>query len=525
MNISASDKTLYINAKIYDGHQMHPGNAFLVEVGRFLEVGEGEELEALTNDCAVVDLQGRLVMPGFIESHAHLLSFGQSRMSIDLRSLAKKDIIAKVFEQASRRSGWIRGRGWDQNIWPDKEFPHQKDLDGIENPVFLKRVDGHAGWFNQKALAIAGIDENTPDPEGGLIVRDKDGKPTGVFIDNAIELVARHINKSTPEELSEQLDLAIAEALSRGITSFHDAGANRDELELFKRYQKEGKLKLRIYAMVDGTDEKLVEDYLAEGPFKNDFLTIRSIKYFADGALGSRGAALLQNYADDPCNSGLLLTSEEDLLKKSKEALKKGFQVCTHAIGDKANQMVLLAYEQALRETLVKDARLRVEHAQLVDPQDHHRFKEHGIIASMQPIHCTSDMPWVNSRLGDRVSQRAYPWKSLLKAGAVLAFGSDSPVEEINPLKGIYAAVSRTKEKGGESFMPEERLTLKEAFNAYFLGGAFAEFNEHLKGQIKAGFMADFVVYDVDILHPEKSSFLNARPAMTVVNGQEVYRR
>lgn len=527
---SVNDNTsvLYTNAKIYDGQNLQEAGAFIVKDGRFSQIGLYQDLKKIAPAAPVVDLKGFLVMPGFIEAHAHLLGLGQSRINLDLRGLLKDQIVSKVRKQGEEQKPgtWIKGRGWDQNLWSDKEFPHKDDLAGLKNPIFLKRVDGHAAWFNDQALAIAGIDEKTPDPEGGLIVRDAFGKPTGVFIDNAIDLVTKHVNNPSQQELEQYLDIAMNEALSRGVTSFHDAGASRKELDLYQDYLGKNKLKLRIYAMIDGSDQKLVDDYLLKGPIKDEFLTIRSIKYFADGALGSRGAALLSDYLDDPGNDGLLLIEESDLVQKTKTALSKGFQVATHAIGDKANRMVLDAYVEALKDYSAPDARLRIEHAQLVDPRDHHRFKEHSIIASMQPIHCTSDMPWVKLRLGERIAKRAYPWRSLLSSGATLAFGSDAPVEDINPLKGIYAAVSRRDEAElSESFMPEEKLNLQEALNGYFLGAATSEFSEHAKGKIAPGFFADFVVFDEDILHPYKNTFLKAQPTMTVVNGQQVYIR
>lgn len=522
-------KTLYFNAKIYTGQDIHRGDAFIVSEGRFLKIGPKSMLDSLMDkDDAMVDLNGLLVMPGFIESHAHLLGLGQSRINLDLRGLSKALIIEKVKKQAveQKANTWIKGRGWDQNLWEEKEFPCALDLKGVSSPVYLRRVDGHAAWFNDVALKIAGIDKNTKDPEGGVIIRDQNGNPTGVFIDNAIELVTRHVDNPSLAEQEIYLDLAMKEALSFGITSFHDAGASRKELELYQDYNQKNKLLLRIYAMIDGTDQQLVDDFLKKGPLKSDFLTIRSIKYFADGALGSRGASLLEDYEDDKGNSGLLLMEEADLVKKTKNALQHGFQVATHAIGDKANREVLNAYQEALKGHVAKEARLRVEHAQLVDPLDHYRFKELSIVASMQPIHCTSDMAWVDERIGKRLKDRAYPWQSLLEKGAVLAFGSDAPVEDINPIKGIYAAVSRKNpEEEKDSFMPEERLSLAQALNGYFLGAAFSEFSEDVKGQIAEGFFADFVVFDTDILHPTKNTFLQARPLMTVVNGQKVYER
>jgi predicted amidohydrolase YtcJ len=523
----------YLNAKIYSGSELKKdSDAFLVRNGRFAALGSTQAIKQLIdNQTTVVDLGGALVMPGFIESHAHLVGLGKTKLMLDLKGLDTSKIVDLVKKQARQqpKNTWIKGRGWDQNLWADQRFPDKSLFSTIENPVYLVRVDGHAIWVNDTALKLAAVTDETKDPPGGQIVRDSSGKPTGVFVDTAIELISKHLASPSKSDLELYLGIGMKEAASFGITSFHDAGASADMLDLFEDYALNKKLTLRIYAMIDGEDRQLVEKFLNRGPVSiNDTLTIRSIKYFADGALGSRGALLLEDYQDQPGHKGLSLIDKKTLFTNTEKALKRGFQVATHAIGDGANRLVLDAYEDALKTVTVADHRLRIEHAQLIHESDHHRFKTLGVIASMQPIHCTSDMTWVQKRLSpDRLTKRAYPWRSLLNQGALLAFGSDAPVESINPILGLHAAVTRSDPEGSPNggFMPEEKLTLKEALNGYFSQAAFAEFNEGQKGQIKEGYLADFVVFDENLLHPIKSSFLNARPAITVMGGNMVYQR
>lgn len=530
-NNLTAEKTAFINAKIFTGSKVSKDDAFLVKDGRFTQLGTVEEIKRLADaETSIVDLKNSVVVPGFIEAHAHLLGLGQSRLTLDLRNLSPHDVKSLVTTQAQKQSEgtWITGRGWDQNLWPEKNFPDKSMLKDINNPVYLRRVDGHAIWVNDAAIKIAGIDDDTKDPAGGQIIRDAHGKATGVLIDNAIDLVSKHLDKPSRKDLELYLELATKEALSLGITSFHDAGVSADVVALFEDLAKKNQLPLRLNVMLDGQDQDLVDRFFARGPVIGDFLTIRSIKYFADGALGSRGASLLEPYHDQPDHSGLMLIDKKTLVAKTKAAISQGFQVATHAIGDGANRVVLDAYEDALKATNAKNTRLRVEHAQLIDPADHHRFRDLSVVASMQPIHCTSDMPWVPDRLGEeRIKDRAYPWRSLLNQGAVLAFGSDAPVEDINPILGLYASVSRADVKGSphEGFMPEQKLKLIEALKGYHEGAAYAEFNEHQKGKIAPGYLADFAVFDTDILHPTKPTFLEAKPKMTVVNGAIVYKK
>lgn len=529
---SNTQKTFFINAKIYDGENFLDNDTLIVQDTHFLALENYKNIKNLIDkNDAVIDLLGARVLPGFIEAHGHLISLGQSLSTLDLRKLTPEEIALCVKEQSKKQYAgtWIKGRGWDQNLWPSKQFPDSKMLKIVspKNPVYLRRVDGHAVWLNDSALILAGINKNTPDPEGGIIVRDRDHNPTGILIDRAIDLVNHIANQLGPKELKEYFDRAAKHAVSMGITSFHDAGTDEKALELFIKEAKDRTIPLRIYAMLDGDDQKLVDKYLSSGPQQfADSLSIRSIKYFADGALGSRGALLIDEYHDQKGSKGLALIDEDTLANNTAKAIKAGFQIATHAIGDQANRMVLNAYERATKTSLNHDLRLRIEHAQLIDPRDHARFKELSVIASMQPIHCTSDMPWIPSRIGfDRLKGRAYPWRSLLRHDVKIAFGSDSPVEPINPILGLYAAVSRASIDDGKEFMPEERLSMKEALRAYFSDAAYAEFSEHKKGKIAPQFLADFVVFSDDILHLPKRAFLAAKPVMTVVGGKIVYQK
>lgn len=519
-----AETIIYDHALIFDGYKILSDNAFIVTNDRFLALGKSEDFLSLPHKR--IDLKGYLVMPGFIDSHAHIMGLGKSRLILNLKGLSQDDIIAKLNQEASKKSidTWIYGRGWDQNLWSNQAFPHKRSIDHIKQPLALMRVDGHALWVNEAALSKACITKHSKDPPGGHIKKDSNGELNGILIDTAMDLVEKHQQQSSKAELKSYLDEGMKQALKHGVTSLHDAGAHKDMLDVFIEYAKENKLLLRLYSMIDGRDESLVNEYLKHGPIDiNNHLSIRAIKYFADGALGSRGALLLDDYADAKGQRGLSLISFADLVAKTKQALKANFQVATHAIGDAANRLVLDAYEKALHDIKPKDARLRIEHAQLVDDKDHQRFFKHNIIASMQPIHCTADMAWAPKRLGPRLEKRAYPWRSLLKNGTILALGSDSPVENINPLEGIYAAISRKNIHDAHAFLPEEKLTLGEALSGYFSQAAYAEFKEKDKGAIKAGYLADFIIFKDNIFHLAPKEFINILPLMTVVGGKTVY--
>lgn len=525
--------------KIVTMNPQQPRAEAIAIIGRrIVRVGSDREIEPMIGPgTRVIELKGRLVVPGFIESHGHLLGLGQSRLILDLRGARSAEEVAQRVARRVREikpGEWILGRGWDQNEWEKKDFPTHEVLDRAapENPVYLTRVDGHAAWVNRRALEQAGLTRATADPPGGRILRDAQGDPTGVLVDRAMNLVAQHIPPRSREENRRALLLAIEECLRSGITSFHDAGASREAIELYKELLQEGRLTLRLYVMISGRDEALLREYLQRGPeigLGENHLTIRAIKLVADGALGSRGAALLEPYADEPGNSGLLILSEDEIYRIARAALAAGFQVNTHAIGDRANRVVLNAYERALREFPSRpDHRFRIEHAQVLDEADIPRFARLGVIASMQAIHATSDMPWVPARLGEaRTREGAYVWRKLLRSGARIANGSDAPVEPVNPLLGFYAAITRQDERGNPpgGWYPDERMTREEALRSFTLDAAYAAFEEHLKGSLQPGKLADLVVLSRDIMTIPPQEILRTEVDLTILDGRIVYER
>ena len=430
-----------------------PGaTAVAIDDGRIVDVGTDEQLEPWIGDeTQVVGLDGRTVMPGLADAHMHLGSLGVRRFGLDLVGTASiEEIQNKVAEAvANTKPGvWIRGRGWDQNDWEEfqrrrKKFPTAKDLDIVspENPVILTRVDGHAVWVNSRAMEVAGITRRTRRVKGGQIIKAR-GRPTGIFIDNAIALVRKAVPELTGDELERAYTLAQNECLAAGLTSIHDMGVDASGLRVMRKMDTEGRLKLRVYAMHDWTGDTYTSTTpVIPDPMKSR-LTVRGVKLMADGALGSRGAALLQRYSDDRRNSGQLLISKEELGRRVKAANDAGLQVATHAIGDKANRVVLDVYEAVLGTTGAEN-RPRIEHAQVLHPDDIPRFGQLSIIASVQPTHATSDMPWAEQRVGKDRIKGAYAWQSLLTSNATIAAGSDAPVEDVSPILGLYAAITR----------------------------------------------------------------------------------
>jgi predicted amidohydrolase YtcJ len=510
--------------------------------GRIVAVGEERDVAALLGPrTRRIELPaGSCLLPGFIDSHAHLLGLGRSLLRLDLAATRDLDeVVAKARERAARTPAgrWVLGRGWDQNRWPSHAFPDHAALSAAvpDAPVLLQRVDGHAALANARALALAGIDATTRDPEGGEIVRRADGTPSGVLVDAAVDLVERVVPPPTTAEDEEALAAAQDECRRHGITSLHDAGEGRAELALLRRAAELHRLTVRVDAMVDGSDDALVAEWFARGPSVGaggGFLTVRAIKLYADGALGSRGAALLEDYADRPGHRGLFLNSAERIADVATRALEAGFQVCTHAIGDAANRRVLDAYAAALAAharahpgAARPDHRFRVEHAQVVAPADVPRFRELGVLASVQTRHATSDAPWAVDRLGvERATREAYVWRTLLDAGATLCNGTDAPVEPIAPLRNLYAAITRRDEEGrlAEPFTPSQCLTREEALASVTAAGAYAAFEEHEKGRLAPGFLADLVATSVDPLMCDPRDLLTARVLLTMVGGEAV---
>ena len=528
--------TLAGNARIYAfdpaGAIIATGALAFSSDGEILAVGEQATVEQAFPDARRIDLEGRTVLPGLIDSHGHLYGLAQTLTQADLVGAASKaEVIARLlaFEASLPEGAWLLGHGWDQNDWPEPVFPGRADLDAEfpDRPVWLERIDGHAAWANTRAMAAADRDLSGDwQPEGGMIHRGDDGQATGIFIDNAMGLVQQAVPPVPPELMDSALDLALRSLVGLGLTGVHDPGVNRPVLELYRAKIAAGAFPLRVYAMADGMGPTL--DWLCEnGPLADagGRLQMRSVKLYADGALGSRGAALLADYADEPGSRGLLFVSDEDLRAQMRRVLGCGLQLAVHAIGDRANRQVLDVYARLLPEFPHNPGRHRVEHVQVLDAADIPRFADLGVIAAMQPIHATSDMDWAGERLGAERLAGAYAWKSLADAGAALAFGSDFPVERANPMLGIYAAVSRQDLEGWPDggWQPQQRLTRERAIRAFTLDAARAAFMEDSVGSLETGKRADFIVLDRDLMQVPVAEIPEVRVLETWVDGQRVF--
>jgi predicted amidohydrolase YtcJ len=527
---------IVMNARIYTADANRPvADALAVRDGRIAFVGSARGAMALAGPRTErLNLGGRTVIPGMVDAHTHLLGLGQALRIVDLvGTRSYEEVVARVVERAktARPGEWIRGRGWDQNDWADTRFPTHDALSRAvpNNPVYLTRVDGHAALVNAKALELAGITAATRDPDGGRFIRDAGGVPTGVLIDGAQGMVGRTIAPASAAELRDQAQLAIKEANRWGLTGIHDAGVGTEGIEVYLALAREGRYDIRNYVMIRANDSTL-DAYMRRGPqlgLHGGRLWIRAIKLTADGALGSRGAALLEPYSDDPGNTGLITTSPERVHSVAVRALKAGFQVNVHAIGDRANRMVLDQFAAALREVPVADHRFRIEHAQILSYQDIPRFAELDVIPSMQGSHQSSDMYWVPNRLGWARSQGTYTWRSLLNTGVVIPNGSDFPVEAVNPLISFHAFFTRQDPANfpAGGWFPAERTTRAEALLSITLWPAYAAFMEGETGSITAGKYADFVVLDQDIMTVAPEQVLQTEVVMTVLGGKPVYRR
>ena len=493
----------------------------ILAVGRDVSAYIGPKTE-------VIDARGATILPGFIDSHGHMEALGESLENLDLRGLASEQAIAdKVRAEASKRKPgeWIRGDAWDQNLWPSKAFPNAALISKAapNNPVALSRVDGHALWVNRRAMEIAHVDRFTRDPAGGRILRDASGNPSGVLLDRAMSLVDSKIPPPSPAQLESVLLRAAQECAHLGITTVHDAGVPQSVIDAYHSLIAKRQLPIHIYAMIQNSPE-LIDAWLARGPEIGDDLTIRSIKLIADGALGSRGAALLEPYSDDPANSGLLILNRAFIRSVAERAIPRGFQVNTHAIGDRANHESLLAYADALGGP--NDKRFRIEHAQVVAPTDFELFRKFNIIASMQPTHATSDMPWAQARLGPARIRGAYAWQTLLHLGVHVPSGSDFPVENPNPIPGFYAAVTRQDKRGNPpgGWFPDQRMSRKEALASWTIEGAYAALEEQKKGSLAPGKMADLIMLSGDPMTAPAPNILKIRVTMTIAGGRIVYR-
>jgi hypothetical protein len=485
-------------------------------------------------ETRVIELEGAIAVPGFIESHGHFLDFGMSQMTLDLVGTTSPEEIGAQVVEASKRmpeGEWLIGRGWDQNDWPVKQFPDHGILDRAapDRPVFLHRVDMHAGWANGRAMALAGIERATADPAGGEIVRDSKGNPTGIFIDRAVDLITSAIPSPSAESQREAIRLAEEACFRNGVTSFHDAGVDEPIIELYRALVAQGALRLRLYVMLNGRNPELLQRYFAHRPELGPHLSVRSVKLMADGALGSRGAALLEDYSDRPGWKGLMILEGKEIYSIADRALRAGYQLNVHAIGDRANRETLDAFERALGEhSEVRDPRFRVEHAQILDAADIPRFAQLGVIASMQGVHATSDRPWVADRIGEeRTAEGAYVWQKLLRTGARIANGTDAPVERLSPIECFYASVTRKDRQGQPEggWDPGERMSREEALRSYTVDAAYAAFEESEKGSLGAGKLADLVVLSRDIMTIEADEILGTEVLYTMVGGTVVYEK
>ena len=500
--------------------------------GKILAVGSTGELQARYPQARRLDVGSATVVPGLIDAHAHVGGLGFAMMSADLVGTASKaEVLARLRENAKglKPGEWLVGRGWDQNDWPEKTFPNAADLDAAfpDRPVWLSRIDGHAGWANSAAMRAVKRDlAGSWQPDGGSIHRDAAGKPNGIFIDNAMLLLEEARPASSEATAERALVLGMQAAVAHGLTGVHDAGISLDELHRYQRLADRGAMPLRIYAMADGNAAAL-ESLCKGGLYRHvsGRLQMRAVKLYADGALGSRGAAMLEDYSDDHGNRGLLLMSAQELADASAKAKRCGVQAATHAIGDRGNRLTLDTYAQALGTDATGDHRWRVEHAQILAPADLSRFAGMHVIASMQPTHATSDMPWAQERVGTQRIVGAYAWRQLRDSGARLAFGSDFPVESVDPRLGLYSAVSRADGEGKPvgGWMPQEKLTAFEALRAFTLDAAYAGFAESELGSLAPGKRADFVVLAQDPLAVPDAALRTLTIKATYVDGKPVY--
>jgi predicted amidohydrolase YtcJ len=507
--------------------------AMAVGEGKILLTGTTTEMKKEYPDTEVVDLKGKTVMPGIIESHGHLLSLGQSFLELNLEGIKTPEQAVEMVRKRVKKTlpgKWIIGWGWDDGAWA-KNYPDNKALSDVspDNPVYLRGLHGFASWANDKALKIAGISADSPNPPKGEIIKEtKTHKPTGILTNKAQDLLFKHIPPMSPLQIKKALQLAIDECAANGLTTVHEANTSLKMLKALRSLKKKKKLKIRVYAMLDGTDKNMIESFFNTGPKidQNHMLTIRYIKIFVDGALGSRGAALIKPYSDAPGIKGVIVTPEDTLYQITVQSLKSGFQVATHAIGDLANRITLNAYRRALKEVPgAKDHRLRLEHAQVVALEDIDQFAPLGIVLSMQPPHCTSDMPWAETRVGPDRIKGAYAWRSFLNTSAHLTLNSDFPGETLNPFYGMYTAETRQtpegKPEGG--WYPEQCLTHKEVLRAYTVEAAYSGFEENIKGKMKPGMLADFIVLSDNILTVPSKKLLTLRVEKTYVGGKRIY--
>jgi predicted amidohydrolase YtcJ len=533
--------TIFFNGNIYTVNDRAPrAQAVAARGGKIIYVGTDREAMRLKGESTrVVDLKGNTVVPGLTDSHYHLAGVGDREVTLNLEGTSSlQDFLSKVKERVDRAQPgqWVTGRGWIETFWKPQAFPTRWDLDKISpnNPVYLTRADGHASVVNSAALKVAGVTKESASPAGGEIMKDKStGEPTGMLVDRAQGLVGRHVPPDTEADRERALVLGVERSIQLGWTQIQNAGSPLAEVERLKKLYSDGRIKLRIYEAIRGPSAdamRLIREGATVGLFDNR-LTVRTIKVSLDGALGSKGAALLEPYADHD-TAGLLMYKEEDLMPMFIEALKQGIQIETHAIGDRANRVILDLYEKAFKavpaaERKVREPRWRVEHAQIMHPSDIPRFVRLGVIPSMQPSHAIGDLHFAPSRVGIRRLEGAYAWQSFIKQGSMIAGGSDAPVERGEPMIEFYAAVARRDQKGfsGEGWHPEQKATREQALKMFTLWAAYAAFEEKLRGSIEVGKLADLTVLSADIMKIPEPDILKTRCVMTVINGEIVHGR
>jgi predicted amidohydrolase YtcJ len=547
---SNSADLVFINGNIYTVNEKQPrAEAIAVKGDRIVFVGTNADAKRFEDaGTRVIDLHGETVLPGMTDAHYHFIGVGQREMNLNLEGITNlEDFLAKVklrVDQA-KPGEWVTGRGWIETFWKPPVFPTRWDLDKIapNNPVFFTRADGHGAVANSPALRIGGVAKDTKDPFGGQILRDKQtGEPTGMLLDNAQSAVARHIPQPNAADIAQAMVLANDRSVMLGWTQIQDPGGSYRDVDLYKKLYREGKLKIRVYKAVYGPGSE-AQRLLREGPIIeafNDHFNLRTIKVVSDGALGSRGAALLEPYTDVPeiknadgrmePNKGFLRVKEEDLLPMLEDALRKGIQVQTHAIGDYANRFILDEYEKALNavpksERKIAEPRWRDEHSQIINPTDLPRFAKLGIMPSMQPSHAIGDLHFAPSRLGLERLKGAYAWQSLLKTGVIIPGGSDAPVERGEPMIEFYAAVARKDIRGfsGEGWHPEEKVTREQALKMFTIWPAYAAFEENLRGSIEVGKLADLTILSADIMKIPEMDILKTHCMMTVIGGEIIY--
>jgi predicted amidohydrolase YtcJ len=538
-----------INGKIVTVDKKMPeAQALAAKDGAIIAVGSNKKIERyITEETQVIDLEGKLAIPGFTDAHGHFTGLGRSLLQLNLMNVKNWDevvALVKAAVQKAKPGEWIQGRGWHQEKWDKTPQPN---VDGLpfhhtlskvspDNPVLLSHASGHASFANAKAMELAEITKETPDPPGGEIVRDSNGNPIGVFRERAQRLLDRasshYLDKRSPEEIEAEhiriVELAMQECLTKGVTSFHDAGSSFETIDLLKKLVEEGKLRMRLWVMIRDSNELLQEklpEYKIIGMADNHF-TVRAIKRSFDGALGPHGAWLLEPYEDLPSSVGLNTTPIDVMKETARLAIENDFQFCVHAIGDRTNRETLNIFEEAFKaHPNKKDLRWRIEHSQHLHPDDIPRFGQLGVIASMQGIHCTSDGPYVIKRLGEkRAREGAYVWQELMKTGAVICNGTDVPVEDINPIACFYATVTR-KTKDGTAFYPEQRMTREEALRSYTLNCAYAAFQEDILGSLTRGKLADITVLSKDIMTIPDDEILSAEVIYTIVGGKVMYKK